>query len=286
MSEDKDKFNIEKFPTSESAKRMLSFVTTNGWYDKSYVGKWLFQVMGIEIDKYKSYIDDLPNQIFVDSATWGLRYHEQKYSLPIKEMLPYSVRRALIVKHRDESYSITPWLMEQTLKGMFGDGLKISVIDINDPQYTEDMFTDPNTFMVQIEADEGIDLSLVISTIKSIKQSHTVMFTKLVNKFSGAFYMGGAGSTREIIRATCDFRGSVSQDGEMSAGGAGSTREILRATCDFNGSVAKKADVTSAGAGSSRELIRATCDFSETQVVKGDAEAGGISTLKETYTIS
>ena len=43
-------FDIEHFPTSESAKRMLSFVT-KGFYDKSYVGKWLYQVMGLELDQ-------------------------------------------------------------------------------------------------------------------------------------------------------------------------------------------------------------------------------------------
>lgn len=34
------KFDLENFPTSESAKRQLSYVT-EGFYEKSYVGKWL-----------------------------------------------------------------------------------------------------------------------------------------------------------------------------------------------------------------------------------------------------
>ena len=41
---------LELFPTSESALKMLSYVTP-GFYDKSYVGKWMFQVMGLEYDK-------------------------------------------------------------------------------------------------------------------------------------------------------------------------------------------------------------------------------------------
>lgn len=35
---DGEKFDLEQFPTSESAKRMLSYVTP-GFYDNSYVGK-------------------------------------------------------------------------------------------------------------------------------------------------------------------------------------------------------------------------------------------------------
>lgn len=34
---DGEKFDLEQFPTSESAKRMLSYVTP-GFYDNSYVG--------------------------------------------------------------------------------------------------------------------------------------------------------------------------------------------------------------------------------------------------------
>ena len=33
--------DLENFPNSEAAKRMLTYVTAH-WYDKSYVGKWVF----------------------------------------------------------------------------------------------------------------------------------------------------------------------------------------------------------------------------------------------------
>ena len=41
-----EKFDLERFPTSESAKKMLSFVS-DGFYDESYVGKWIFQVLSL-----------------------------------------------------------------------------------------------------------------------------------------------------------------------------------------------------------------------------------------------
>lgn len=40
------KFDIDKFPESEAAKRMLSRISPI--YDNSYVGKWLYEVMGRE----------------------------------------------------------------------------------------------------------------------------------------------------------------------------------------------------------------------------------------------
>lgn len=41
------KIDLENFPTSQSAQNMLATVTP-GFYDQSYVGKWLYQVMGLE----------------------------------------------------------------------------------------------------------------------------------------------------------------------------------------------------------------------------------------------
>lgn len=55
--------DLEQFPTSPAAKRMLSYVT-KGWYDNSYVGKWLYQVMGMEMDDAVELIQSLPYQAF------------------------------------------------------------------------------------------------------------------------------------------------------------------------------------------------------------------------------
>lgn len=83
-----EKFDLERFPTSESAKKMLSFVS-DGFYDESYVGKWIFQVMGIEYDKALEIAMDLPAQFFLETATWGLLYHEIKWGLPVRLNLSY-----------------------------------------------------------------------------------------------------------------------------------------------------------------------------------------------------
>lgn len=79
---------LELFPTSESALKMLSYVTP-GFYDKSYVGKWMFQVMGLEYDKALKLAEELPEQFFPETATWGLCWHEIKWGLPVQENLSY-----------------------------------------------------------------------------------------------------------------------------------------------------------------------------------------------------
>ena len=105
-----EKFDIENFPTSESAKKMLSYVT-EGFYDKSYVGKWLYQVMGLEYDAALKIAEELPYQFFPETATWGLMYHEIKWGLPIRKNLSYEERRRLIYQKRDNRAPMTPYRM-------------------------------------------------------------------------------------------------------------------------------------------------------------------------------
>ena len=59
-----EKIDLENFPTSESAQKMLSYVS-DGFYDESYVGKWLFQVMGMEYDKALEIVENLDRKSVV-----------------------------------------------------------------------------------------------------------------------------------------------------------------------------------------------------------------------------
>lgn len=165
--------NIENFPTSESAKRMMGYVTGNEFYGKSYVGKWIFQIIGKEMDDAHLRIEEeLPYQAFPETATWGLRYHEEKYGLPVRENLSYEERRKLILEKRDTRAPMNPYMMEQILENI--TGRKAHVNDENTPI---------NTFTVELESgDNMVDVSAAIKKLKEIKQSHVAFmfsFTSL-----------------------------------------------------------------------------------------------------------
>ena len=110
-----EKFDLENFPVSESAKNMIASVS-DGFYDNSYVGKWLYEVMGQEYDTAREIAEDILNQLFPETATWGLMYHEIKWGLPVRENLPYEERRQLIYRKRDYRAPMTPYRMEGYLK--------------------------------------------------------------------------------------------------------------------------------------------------------------------------
>lgn len=164
--------DLEHFPKSEAANRMLSYVT-KGWYDRSYVGKWIFEALGREVDTAEKLVDELPYQFFIDTATWGLRYHELKYGLPVREDLSYEERRALVKLKRDSQYSMTPYRMESILFDQFG--VEVHVNDTNDPGGFA--FEHPNIFSVTFVQDgngKGFDTLKAKALIDKLKLSHTL----------------------------------------------------------------------------------------------------------------
>ena len=166
-----EKFKLENFPTSESAKRMLSYVT-QGFYDRSYVGKWIYEVMGLEYDQARKIAEDLQKQCFPETATWGLMYHEIKWGLPVRENLSYEERRRLIYQKRDYRAPVTPYRMEKILENI--TGLEVHVNDVHDKGRFGQIFSNPNVFAVTVTGNSSVDLTEVRRELDRLKQSHTV----------------------------------------------------------------------------------------------------------------
>lgn len=115
---------LEEFPANEKAQKMIGYLTP-GWYQNSYFGKWLFQVMGIEMGEAEKYIQQLQEQAFPETATWGLPYHEQKYGIvpqPQKEEL----RRAAIINFRNSKAPTNVARLELILEGITGIPIRIT----------------------------------------------------------------------------------------------------------------------------------------------------------------
>ncbi len=167
-----DKFDIEKFPTSESAKNMLHSISED-FYEKSYVMKWLLQVMGLEWDEAKRIIiEELPQQFFIETATWGLMFHEQKWQLPVRQNLSYEERRRLIYQRRDFKAPMTPYKMEIYLKNV--TGFDVHVLDCHDAGEYGFIPEHPNIFKVIFIGEGTLDTKAARELLNKIKQSHTV----------------------------------------------------------------------------------------------------------------
>lgn len=55
---------------SESGNRMID--TVSPIYEESYVGCWMYEIMGREYDKLWDIIKSLPSQLFPESVTWAI----------------------------------------------------------------------------------------------------------------------------------------------------------------------------------------------------------------------
>lgn len=165
-----ERFDLENFPISESAKNMIASVS-DGFYDNSYVGKWLYEVMGQEYDTAREIAEDLINQLFPETATWGLMYHEIKWGLPVRENLSYEERRQIIYRKRDYRAPMTPYRMEGYLKT--ATGFDVRIADINDPGDYGFVAPHPNVFKAYFMGEGTLQSKRARVLLNELKQSHT-----------------------------------------------------------------------------------------------------------------
>lgn len=162
-------FDIEHFPESESAKRMMSRISPI--YENSYVGKWLFEVMGIEMDQARQLVESLRQQCFLEQCTWGIRYWEQRYGLEVDETKDLETRRAAVIAKRGRKQPITPAALEDILETLTG---RTVAVDEDNGSYA---------FKVSIEEGTStVDYTAVIKKINTVKPSHLSYSIELARK--------------------------------------------------------------------------------------------------------
>lgn len=170
------KFDIERFPTSESAKKMLRRVSPI--YGNSYVGKWLYQVMGLEWDEASAIIKSLRDQNFTQKVTWGIEYQEYKYSIEPDDSLSLEERRARLYRRKTEKYPLNPRRCELYFENGWG-----MVVDVDE---TYDYGIIKLSFVSQI-------LNTVVEAIKDfrrIKPSHLSLKLESRREVDTAIYVG------------------------------------------------------------------------------------------------
>lgn len=154
------KVDLEHFPTSPTAQRMMSRISPI--YDKSYLGKWIFEVMSTELDGTHLRYDELRLQAFPETVTWAISYWEQAYDITPKPMDTLEERRRALVAKRNMKAPMNPARIELILSNMTGKPVQI----------TENVA--PYTFSVSIQDVLGsyIDLNAALKRLMDIKPSH------------------------------------------------------------------------------------------------------------------
>lgn len=180
--------DLEHFPTSPSAQRMMSRISPI--YGKSYVGKWLFQVMGLEWDEAWMRFDELRAQAFPETTTWAIEYWEERYAVIPKPGSTLEERRRNLIAKRGIRSPMNPARVEAIIGSMTG-----KTVDCAEN-------VAPYTFSVTIEGAESgaVDLEEVYKRLYQIKPSHQtfVLISKAIEQKQTIFL--GAGFTNTYSR--------------------------------------------------------------------------------------
>lgn len=157
--------NLENFPTSESAKRMMSYLT-QGFYDNSYVGKWIFEVMGREWDEVVEIFDSFPLQGFPQTCSWSLKYFEQKFGLEGKGT--FEERKQALLQKITIFAPFTPDKIRKCIENL--TGINMDMIQVL--EY-------PAEFRFEIIScigdNEEADLVSAKNYVSNIKPAHLIM---------------------------------------------------------------------------------------------------------------
>lgn len=108
----------EKILTSDEARQMYNMVSPI--YGESYVALSIFQALGKALDKVKGYIEDVPNQLNPEKATWLLPWWEERYGITPGADWTLERRREAVISKRQFYAPITPEKLSSLLTALVG----------------------------------------------------------------------------------------------------------------------------------------------------------------------
>lgn len=184
--------NLENFPISPTAKKMLKMVS-NGFYDDSYVGKWIYQVMGAELDSIGEKVGELPEQAFVDRATWGLAFWEDLVGIAIREDLSNEERRILIKNKLRDNHPISPAWLKQYLESL--TGRTVEIIE----------YPGSYIFNVTVKSGDGdFEVPIILDALQEVKPAHLGVHITIQNDFKAPLFFGSILVERVEETIGCD----------------------------------------------------------------------------------
>lgn len=182
----KPSLDIIRSPTAEEMLRMV----TRGFYDRSYIALWLFEVIGREYDDMAAWSRELKREIFIQTCTWSIGVWEWVYGVSSNPGLTTEQRRAQILARQLRRPPINPAQIEGVISAFTGCPARIT-----DP-------VKPYTLSLEINESNAqfpVDYRAARELLNQIKPSHlaAVWNTVISDAFDSCDY--DAGTTAEII---------------------------------------------------------------------------------------
>lgn len=115
---------MEQILQSTTAQEIIDYVSPI--YGNSYIGLWLFQIIGMEFEEVKQFSKGIYDEIIISSATWSLPFWEKEYGIDNVENMSYEQRRDRLLAAK-KSKAMNPKRMKDLLEST--SGAKIELIE-------------------------------------------------------------------------------------------------------------------------------------------------------------
>jgi len=171
------KFGEETIPDSDIEVRAPDLMSLLPWYYKSNVTiEGLQNSIAKELGKLYYNLEDLINQLFIDTATWGLSLYEKQLGLQTNLSLSYEERRKIIKAKLWGRGTTTKQMIKDTAEAFSGG--EVDVIE----------YPEESKFIVKFIGVKGIPRNMqgfidMLETIKPAHLAYEIMYTYTVWDF-------------------------------------------------------------------------------------------------------
>lgn len=167
--------DTDSIVNSPSAKTFLRMVT-KGFYDNSYIGLWMYEVIGREWDEMREWAEGLKNEIHPQTCTWSIGIWEWVYGFENDGTLSLESRRQRILAKVISTRPVNPEAIRRGVAKITGCN-----VDIKD-------FVGPYRFSLTIHMPEdggAFPYKPVREYVRTVKPAHLAAF--LTWAFHAAF---------------------------------------------------------------------------------------------------
>lgn len=148
--------------TNELGNRMLDMVAPV--YDRSRVALYLFQALGIVLQKQTDFIwNDFVKQVVPQTATWSIENWERQYGITPDASLSIEKRRQNILSALQYKAPITPKKIKDRLEALTGLEVSVQETGANTIKVTIETYT-PNYAAVNALLDRILPAHLFYET--------------------------------------------------------------------------------------------------------------------------
>lgn len=156
--------DLERIIRSPSAETFLRMVT-KGFYDNSYIGLWMYEVIGREWDEMREWAEGLKDEINPQTCTWSIGIWEWVYGIETDESLPIEYRRQRILAKIIGVRPINPEIIRRGVAALIGG--ELDEIEVND-------FVGPYRFEVILHPSgkSPFNYARIFEYVREIKPSH------------------------------------------------------------------------------------------------------------------